>query len=760
MSSAASLNSASRLSLLCRLCVLLTVYTSAALAADSAIVVDGVFDEQAWQGAVHCTQWRRTQPFALDGPRYGNDLRIVATEAGLAAAFTIEQPSAERRMKPRTPRDSETLVGDTVGLIVDFDATGQVGYEFSVALGGGVRDGTVTNQREFNRDWDGVWQHAVRETDDAWFVEILIPWSSISMRTVDTDTRRIGIYATRYLFDRRERYACPGINDEDAVFLSDFQQVDVARQRPIAAFDFIPYGTVISDQLNNDTIYKAGADINWKPSQRFALSAAINPDFGQVESDELVVDFSAIETAYTDKRPFFTENQGLFDLRTPANGQLIYTRRIGGASDDGLEGSSDIDAAVKATGTLGALTYGAFVAQENDFSRDVGRRFAATRLAVPFDQARIGHLATWTESPYFDRTALVNAFDYEVTPNDWWRLSGQTVRSDIDIAHDTTSDYESWLQADFNRASSVTHTMKLLYIGDEFELDDLGYMERNSLRQGEWETNRRVAGSESARVTGENQRLYLMYRENGDGDLLQPRVQVSRDVQYRSSWRAYEELRYMHGAYDDQISRDHGLVWLDSRIGAYVDSTSPRLGDWTYVVGGYLFQQGVEDYSAWLQFTALWYPVQSLTLQVGLIPQWSDDWLLWEGQDDNLFGTYRSRRLDLDFRLDWIPSPRHELRLKLQWIGLEATPRQAYRTDSQGTLIPATDTIAPFTVNNVGLQIRYRYEIAPLSELFIVYARGGYQEVQGDEKDVVNLFQHISDVRDSDQILLKFRFRL
>ena len=63
-----------------------------------------------------------------------------------------------------------------------------------------------------------------------------------------------------------------------------------------------------------------------------------------MESDELVVDFSAIETVFTDKRPFFTENQGIFDLRTPANGQLVYTRRIGAAPDDGSAGSSDIDA--------------------------------------------------------------------------------------------------------------------------------------------------------------------------------------------------------------------------------------------------------------------------------------------------------------------------------------------------------------------------------------------------------------------------------
>ena len=64
---------------------------------------------------------------------------------------------------------------------------------------------------------------------------------------------------------------------------------------------------------------------------RFQLSGTLNPDFGQVESDQLVVNFGAVETFFSDKRPFFTENQGIFDFGTPSDfSQLLYTRRVGG----------------------------------------------------------------------------------------------------------------------------------------------------------------------------------------------------------------------------------------------------------------------------------------------------------------------------------------------------------------------------------------------------------------------------------------------
>lgn len=752
---------------------LFALYTLGVADGRAEIVIDGRVDEVEWKEALRCEGWKRTAPFALDEPRYRNELSLLSTEDGLAAMFVIDQPPAERRIRPRTPRDAARLTGDSVSLMIDFDATGQIGYEFSVGLGGGVRDGLITNQNELDRDWDGIWRHAVRETDEQWTVELFIPWSTINMHGARTQTRTIGVYASRYLYERDERYACPGLTTEAAVFLSDFRRMEIQQFDSASTLEVTPYVTAIHDLIADDTTLKAGADIVWKASPNFWLAATLNPDFGQVESDELVVDFSAVETVFTDKRPFFTENQGVFDMRTPANGQLIYTRRIGAASDDGLAGSSDIDAAFKMTGGAGSVAYGAFVAQEEDYSEDVGRLFAAGRVVLPLDKLRLGYLASWTDRPYLDRDALINAVDFEVAPERSWRIAGQVIRSDIGHSgigilsvnpgdqrrsEINSNGYQAWLQTDFNRSAPITHTLKLLHIDDRFDLNDLGYMERNALKQVEWETNRRVAGDSDSRVNGETQRLYTFYRENTQGQRLQSRIQLSRDVQYTSAWRAYEEVRYITSGVDDLISRGNGPVELNSRVGAYFDVASPRFGDWQFTFGGYLFQQGVEDYSGWLQFVAAWYPTEKLTLRLDLLPQLADDWLLWE--NGNLFGSYEAERLDFDFRIDWIPAARHELRVKWQWIGVDADPRNAYRTDAAGRLLRTDDRIAPFTVNNLGLQIRYRYEFAPQSELFIVYGRGGFQVMNDDERDVGALLHAMSDVRDADQFLLKVRYRL
>jgi hypothetical protein len=731
-----------------------------AAGAHAEIVVDGKLDEPEWKaGSLRCSDWRLTEPFSRSAPRYKNDLRIVSLPNGLAAAFVIDQPADERRIKPRTPRDTDRLSSDHVQLIVDFDANGQVGYEFTVSLSGSVRDGLLTNQVEFDRDWDGEWSSAVRETDNQWIVEVLIPWTSISMQATTAPKRHIAVYASRFLFNRSERYACPGVVARQGTFLSDFKRLEIDQYSARPVVDVVPYVTALSDFVDDSLQVKAGADLAWKPSDRLRIAAAINPDFGQIESDELVVDFSAIETVQTDKRPFFTENQGQFDVRTPRNGQVIYTRRIGAARDDGTAGTTDIDAAAKLTGNTRGLTYGAIAAQEDGYGSGVGRFFSAARLSAPLSWGRLGYIGTWTDRPYRQRTALVNALDFELAPDRAWRVAGQALRSDIEVAGDSTPGYSGWIQADLNRTGLLSHTAKLLYIDDKFSMNDLGYMERNRLRRAEWNSNRSVTyAADHRRVAGETQRLTLTYQENDQGDRLASSVDAIRDIQYRNAWRGYQRVRYLPSNVDDLISRNNGPVRIDDRIGAYMDITSPRIGDWRYVTGFNFFQQGVNGYSGHIELNATWYAHEQLTLRMIVLPSLSEDWLVW--QRGNSFGSFRSQRLDLDFRLDWLPAPRHEVRVRWQWIGLQAEPNAAYRNLPSGELVRTDAQIAAFSVSNLALQIRYRFELGPQSDLYLVYARGGLERDTSDPDEVDSLFGRMWDLRNSDQALVKFRYRL
>ena len=82
----------------------------------------------------------------------------------------------------------------------------------------------------------------------------------------------------------------------------------------ISKIDFFPYLTLSDDRVLNEDSKKVGAEIFWKIDSGQQLNVAVNPDFGQVESDELVVNFSSSETFYSDKRPFFFRKTILFSM--------------------------------------------------------------------------------------------------------------------------------------------------------------------------------------------------------------------------------------------------------------------------------------------------------------------------------------------------------------------------------------------------------------------------------------------------------------
>jgi hypothetical protein len=96
------------------------------------------------------------------------------------------------------------------------------------------------------------------------------------------------------------------------------------------------------------------------------------------------------------------------------------------------------------------------------------------------------------------------------------------------------------------------------------------------------------------------------------------------------------------------------------------------------------------------------------------------------------------------------------LRLKLQAIAIDARVRDAWRVDPTGTAVESAEAIDDFSVRNLGFQIRYRYEIAPLSYLYVVYGRGGFDQQVGTES-TSRLLDDSFSLRDSDQLLVKFR---
>ena len=736
----------------------------------AAIVVDGKIDEPEWQTAQRFDNFKVVQPNTQATPPLHTEARLLAMPDGIYIAFICDQPKSVPRVRVRNQRD-QGVEADRVTMAIDFEGTGHTAYGLTLSITNSIRDSVLTPVRDantnsaitFNYDWDGDWDHAVTETEDQWFAEFRVPWTMAPMGSSANGERTIGIWLSRFVSSRGERYADPAIMFERPTFIADLKHITV-KEYPARELDVFPYVAGLRDIVDHRWKARAGADLFWKPVAAHQVTATINPDFGQVESDQLVVNFSAIPTFFPDKRPFFTEDLGLFSTEN----RMLYTRRIGAAPDAGPEGSTDILGAAKYTGSVGPWDVGLITAFEDNSDQAKGRDFYVARArANLWKDFKLGWMGTYVDRPTLDRRADVNSLDFAWAPSEGLTLLGQFMRSQIHRPDDVPStplDPSGTGDGDtlYLRYSGEhwEHATALWHFDRNFQLNDAGFLERNNLNQlsdistYHWRTWPDESAIQETALYGTFTGAF-----NDQGDKLQShaganyRVNLRDNSGYIAQWNVDD-----FGGVDDLITRGNGPASLPPQNSVYLSYYNPQTGFFRYTatlgwIDGLFRSSGLEiDANAELHF--------SEQLIARLIANYysAPDFPIWQGVD-NLIGAYRYRQTYLQAGLDWFPAERHELRARLQWTGGVGNALGGYRPDASGDLHATGDPIGDFGFSNVALQVRYRYEIGPLSDLYVVYTRGADVLRDDSQHNLPRLFsQGLGEQTDS-QVLVKVRYR-
>ena len=224
----------------------------------------------------------------------------------------------------------------------------RTGYFFAVNAGGSIADGTLYNDDWDDDSWDGIWENKTTVDENGWYVEIKIPFTQL--RFTESDNMIWGVNFNRDIKRKHEMSYYVMVPKNESGFVSKFADLEgLDGIKPKQRFEVLPYFVQKAQYLvhdENDPFYKSnqyktsfGADVKFSLGSNLNVDATINPDFGQVEVDPAIVNLSAFETFFSEKRPFFIEGSNIFSFGYGgANNnwgfnfgvpELFYSRRIG-----------------------------------------------------------------------------------------------------------------------------------------------------------------------------------------------------------------------------------------------------------------------------------------------------------------------------------------------------------------------------------------------------------------------------------------------
>ena len=746
------------------------------------IKIDGVLDDSDWSSAREWTKYYESMPFSLSEPKHYQKVLIQQDEKGMYFGFINEQPRESIRAN-RHERDDEMANADKAGLAIDFDGDGLTAYGFTVSAGGSISDGIYRNENDVNYDWDADWDSATSISDEGWYAEIFIPWSVAPMKAQEGNIRKVKLSFWRMVANEwRVNTSIKG-NPRQEKFMSLFHEMNF-NNYSISKIDFFPFINVTEDRVLEEIETKTGAEIFWKIDSGKQLNMALNPDFGQVESDELVVNFTSSETFYADKRPFFSENNALFDVKGYRFFSVINTRRVGAAPDyncsnfsDSLKtlcesnqtGITDIDYAVRYTQQNKSFDFGFLGASEADEQFSQGKDFYSVRARKNSDNYSIGYLGTYTDRPVLDRNADVHSLDLVYRPSDKLRIDTIFITSKIDqrIGDINKSGDAFRFRLVASPRKGRWHDVGIFFFDEDTDINDMGYQITNNwLFAGNQNGLKFSDFDESSIFLSQEYEVGLAYEANADLN----KSSHSTYLTFKSTFKNTSFIEftnfYRPSSKDFWVTRgnvDSPYIKKPENYGTMFQFKGPSKDFFNYFI-----EVKREKGSQW-SFSALGI-ANSLTAKVDFSPKdnlnfslmhqhvTENNWLNWI--QDNLLGIYKNKRQRTTVAsLNWFGGDKHELRMKAQMVAFTARQPRAYLGDISGSLNPLEMELPPFSLSDLAFQVRYRYEIMPLAYLYVVYTKGG-RVIETDEEDSLNeLYKRPWKNPQADSFTVKVRYR-
>ena len=347
------------------------------------VEIDGYFNEPDWQLVQPVGDFMQVEPNPGEPSTQETEVRVLYDDKHLYFGFTCFDTDISKLVANEMRRDARNLhENDNVFLILDTYNDRRSGFAFRFNALSGIQDTAITNSGDsFNRDWDVVVECRSRIEQDRWLCEIAIPFSQLRFKK--SDQMSWGINLARKLSRNEEESTwvpVPSSYGGRAKYRTEnlgrlFGLENISPSRNLELLPYILPGLSLIDG-NVEMERKIGLDLKYGVTSNLTTDLTINTDFAQVEADEEQVNLTRFSLFFPEKRPFFLEGAGLFDVGIPRSSYrrpppllLFYSRRIG--IEDG--NAIPILAGGKITGKSGPYGVGLLNAQTLKFDETAER---------------------------------------------------------------------------------------------------------------------------------------------------------------------------------------------------------------------------------------------------------------------------------------------------------------------------------------------------------------------------------------------------
>jgi hypothetical protein len=306
-------------------------------------VLDGSLSDSVWSQVEPAADFMQFDPKEGEQPTESTAVRLLYDDRTLYVGVVCYDTDPEGIVRQLSRRDRSTEA-DRFTVMIDSYFDRRTAFVFSANVSGVQSDGVLSEDGAvYDLTWDAVWtvRTHLRTRHDGWSAEFAIPFNALRFVLPERGELRWGINFRRYISRKKET--------DEWVMVPRNEQGQVSRWGTVTALrgiraplrlEVLPYASVSTEVHTavpgsphaSRTSTLAGIDLKYGLRRSFTLDATFNPDFGQVEVDQSVLNLTVFETRFPEKRPFFVEGAQMFTFgasydNTPL--ALFFSRRIG-----------------------------------------------------------------------------------------------------------------------------------------------------------------------------------------------------------------------------------------------------------------------------------------------------------------------------------------------------------------------------------------------------------------------------------------------